>query len=232
MTYATEIGYVVSNKYTEYESAHKHPKGSTGGPDDVEDAVIMLYYGSHCVSGDCVDWADSAEFAEGSHWHLNTGLETGQTSHRHNIVTNATERWFPYDPITASQHTFSEEPDHDTTINQVLAHPHTGVAEGAHSDHTDPSIAAHSDHVITTESGATVDLTLGIVEEAGGTVMQLTVNGEDVTTVDGDGPDIVITGYCNTGNNTVELAPITGSNVKGGCTTQGRGVVFIESSKF
>jgi hypothetical protein len=77
-----------------------------------------------------------------------------------------------------------------------------------------------------------IDIALGIVEIAGGTVMQLTVNGEDVTTVDGDGTDIVITGFCATGSNTVEIAPILGSVAKGGATLEGRATVFIESSKF
>jgi hypothetical protein len=233
VTYATEIGYILSNKYTAYESNHVHPKGRTGDPDDTAWTLVPnIEYGSACADGACIKDIPTGEFAEASHWHLNTGLNTGQSSHKHDIVTSTTERWFPYDPITASQHTFTEEPDHDTTINQVPNHPHTAVAIAAHVNHVIGTQIAHGDHSIVTQAAAMIDMVLGIVEIAGGTTMMLTVNGEEVTTVDGDGTDIVITGFCATGSNTVEIAPIVGSNVKGGCTTQGRGVIFIESKKF
>jgi hypothetical protein len=201
--------------------------------------------GSDCASGKCVTGVYDSSFATSSHGHSNpnTGINGGHdhsigstgsgSSHRHPIqVGDALSRDYVHDPITISTFEVSTEPAHGHTINDVAAHPHTAVAIAAHANHVIGTQIAHGNHSIVTQAAAMIDMVLGIVEIAGGTVMQLTVNGEDVTTVDGDGTDIVITGFCNTGSNTVELVPIVGSNVKGGATLEGRGVVFIESSKF
>jgi hypothetical protein len=206
-------------------------------------SMVYLYMGSDCASGKCVTGVYDSSFATSSHGHSNpnTGINGGHdhsigstyggSSHRHTISTHAIALNYVRD-IQIGVVTSDEEPAHGTTINQESSHPHTSVAISSHANHVIGTQIAHGDHSIVTQAAAMIDMVLGIVEIAGGTVMQLTVNGEDVTTVDGDGTDIVITGFCNTGSNTVELVPIVGSNTKGGATLEGRGVVFIESSKF
>jgi hypothetical protein len=219
----SRAGYLVSQKYVYSAPNHTHPKGVTSLPDDTGDAIVGVVFGDSCASvGYCVDYVSWDTFAEDSHWHLNTGLNTGAGGlHEHNLYTATTVKENYIYAIGIGSNTASTDPDHTHTINYVAAHPHTGVYHGTHND-----------HVIVTAAASNVNLELGIIEVPGGTVMQLTVNGEDVTTVNGNGTDIVITGYCNTGSNTVELYPIVGSNTKGGATLEGRGILFIEAAKF
>jgi hypothetical protein len=210
----------------QYESAvqalnHHHSNPSTGSSSSNLNACTSIGYGSSCASGACVDAASTYFHSVALAGHTHTQGNTGDTDPsayidliEHNVVTAISD----YVISIPSQ---NEDPAHAHTINDVAAHPHTGVYHGTHSD-----------HVIQTAAASNVDLELGIIEVPGGTVMQLTVNGEDVTTVNGNGTDIVITGYCNTGSNTIELYPIVGSNTKGGATLEGRGILFIEAAKF
>jgi hypothetical protein len=119
-------------------------------------------------------------------------------------------------------HTINSVADHTHTINSVPDHPHTGVAE-----------PAHSDHVIATEAAGSVDLSYGIKEIAGSTIMELIVNGETVASnYNGDQTDIVITGYTSTGANTIEIQPAVGQNHKGSANIDGKGTIFIEAKKW
>ena len=248
---------ITTGNYTEYENNHVHPNPNTGsesdhshsfsdtsgGPSSTANAVYSLNSGCECSEacggGYCIVDTNRHAVGSGSHTHYvggttgsdgghshsigNTGQQTG-LGHRHPISNDDLYRNYMYDIcITANLWlTNEEDPAHAHTINYV----------GTHNDHVTPAVGTHNDHVIVSAPAETIDLTLGIVEEPGGTVMQLTVNGEDVTTIDGDGTDIVITGYCNTGSNTVELAPIVGSNTKGGASLEGRAILFLEAKKF
>jgi len=232
---------------TSASATHDHPVPSTDGPDDVADAVTDIFYGSNCDVGNCVDWADAGSFAEGTHWHLNTGKDTGSVAawhdhtqgitgggggHEHTLSTHAVPFLYMLD-FTLGVAASNTEADHTHTINIVPDHGHTGLAEPAHNDHLTPAEPAHSDHVIATEPGGDVDLTLGIVEVAGGTIMELIVNGETVASdYNGDQSDIVITGYTNTGSNIIELQPASGQNHKGSAFQIGTAKVFIEARKF
>jgi hypothetical protein len=226
LSFSIKTGYLVTSGYTDYESSHTHPKGSTGGPDDTANAVTGLSQGCECSEacggGHCITGTYVAGYAEDSHWHLNTGLVTGAgSSHRH-ILSTTTQGSFVLDDLYFTPFDVPTEPAHIHTINYVAAHPHTGVAEGAHSDHT-----------IVTEAAADIDLTFGIHEEAAGTTLELLVNSEVVaSSYVGDQTDIRIDGYLSTGNNTVEIRPIVGENAKkGSCTTLATGIFFIEAKK-
>jgi hypothetical protein len=263
LIYTYVSGYLPSAQYAAC-GYHSHTNPSTGGPSSTAHALTGLSLGSACTSGYCVSNTSDAAFASSTHGHsvgstssdsLTCGIPTlAWNSYVTNLQPSPFCSWTSDAETPAHKHTLNAVGNHNTPMNSVSAHPHTGVAEPAHNDHSYPAEPAHSDHsypaepahndhsypaepahsdhVIQTEPGADVDLTLGIVETPGGTVMQLTVNGEEVISIDGDGTDIVITGYCNTGANTVELYPIVGSNTKGGATLEGRGIVFIEASKF
>ena len=245
--------YVITSSITGYEFDHTHSNPSTGGisqshthtipatdgPDEVDDAVIGWMGGSACATGYCVDYMTKDGFAVDTHWHLNTDKNTGNQNrghthtqdptggggaHHHTLPTSAQELYVK--PISAKLTitlTGDDDPAHIHTINTVTAHPHTGVAEGPHSD-----------HVVTTEPGESVQIEYGIHEEAAGTTLELLVNSEVVASnYVGDQTDIRIDGYLSTGNNTVEIRPVVGENAKkGSCTTLASGIFFIEAKKF
>jgi hypothetical protein len=240
-----------TNPATGWGGSHSHSVGSTGGPSSTQQVAYQWTPGSSCTSGSCVVNISGTYVASSGHTHSNpnTGA-SGQHYHGQGATDSGGAHTHPAcDTNYDGAHTHEVSVWNDMEYNFVMhpinlsldlvvsaeespAHVHTINSVGTHNDHITPAVGTHNDHIIPTQSGADVDLTLGIVEEPGGTVMQLIVNGEDVTIVDGDGTDIVITGFCATGSNTVEIAPILGSNTKGGATLEGRGIVFIESSKF
>jgi hypothetical protein len=261
LSYWMTSGYILANKHTENESAHIHTNpntgyegghihsvGSTGGPDDTAWALVPnIVYGSACGSGACIQDIPTGNFAEASHFHSNpnTGVNGGHghsigstgsgSAHQHPIqVGDALSRDYVHDPITISTFEITTEPAHDTSINDVAAHPHTGVAEPAHSDHGITTESAHSDHTIVTQPAGDIDLTFGIHEEAAGTTLELLINSEVVaSSYVGDQTDINVTGFCGSGNNTVEIRPIVGENgKKGSCTSVSSAIVFIEAKKF
>jgi hypothetical protein len=223
-TYYTLEGYLLSTKYTHYESAHTHPKGSTGGPDDTDEAVTAVYMGSACESGWCVTNAPKSYFALGSHDHLNTGLSTGVgTLHRHSYpLASGTAFKFVRDPVTTY-----------VVLDTDLDHIHTHSLIVAHNDHLVSSQAGES-LTVPTEPGESVTVEYGIHEIAAGTTLQLLINSEVVaSSYVGDQTDIRIDGYLSTGNNTVEIRPIVGENTKkGSCTILAAGIFFIEAKKF
>jgi hypothetical protein len=253
MVLTLRSGYLPDSKDVSSESTHTHTNPSTGGisqshthtipatdgPDDVQDVVEGITWGEWC--GACNYWLvsaqDFAEVALSTHIHPNTGKTSGNQSrghthtqgvtgagstHGHTISTHAVLLNYMRDiqlGIVASD----TEPDHAHTINYVGDHPHTGVAE-----------PAHSDHVVTTEPGESVTVQYGIHEEAAGTTLELLVNSEVVaSSYVGDQTDVRIDGYLSTGNNTVEIRPIVGENgKKGSCTIVSSAIVFIEAKKF
>ena len=63
--------------------------------------------------------------------------------------------------------------------------------------------------------------------------MELIVNGETIASnYDGDQTDIIITGYTQTGSNTIEIQPKVSENSKGSVNMDGKGLVFLEARKF
>jgi hypothetical protein len=87
------------NNPTGYESAHTHSNPSTGsepnhthtipatdGPDDCDTAVIWIYAGTNCTVGNCIDGWNESSYALCSHWHPNSGKNTGSDGgHSHSI---------------------------------------------------------------------------------------------------------------------------------------------------
>ena len=219
---------------------HTHTYGTcTGGPDSTAYAIIAFGSGSSCGSGYCVDFndIDAASFADSSHDHYVSGTTGVATAHHHPVGATgkgsqhyhvlAYDLYYVIDPDTMTG-AFSlgvaatEDPAHAHVINGVSAHPHTGV-----------DVTAHTDHIIETEAAGDVDLDFGITEIPGGTVMMLIINGETVASdYDGDQTNIVITGYCGTGNNSIEIQPAVGQNSKGSTSMVGSGTIFIEAKKF
>lgn len=228
MVLTSTTGYLPTAKAVSTENSHTHPKGSTGGPDDVTDAVVGLTTGCSCSEacggGHCITGTVDDGFAQDTHYHLNTGLSTGVgTSHGHDITTHTGSRPYLTDIQLGLVGSATEDPAHAHTINSVADHPHTGIAEPAHSDHT-----------IVTEGAADVDLTYGVYEEAAGTLLELIINGETVgSSYSGDQTDIVISGFLTTGSNTVLLQPVSSEvGKKGSATFIGTGLVFIEAKKW
>jgi hypothetical protein len=219
----SRAGYLVSQKYVETEPNHKHLKGTTGLPDDTSSALIDVVYGSSCDIGECIQGKDWNSYAEDSHYHLNLGLYTDVAgSHNHNLYTATTIKENYIYAIGIGSNTASEDPDHDTIINAVSDH-NTHVVE----------TEAGESLTVETEPGASVELEYGIKEIAAGTIMMLIVNGETVASnYDGNQTDIVITGYTNTGSNTIELQPAVGQNHKGSASQVGTCTVFIEAKKW
>jgi hypothetical protein len=234
---------------------HTHSIPATDGPDDTRTVIGgeagEWDWGTACTLGSCVDSITGVSVADYAHWHLNTGKNSGSSgaAHTHNQGVTGTESAHTHTGGTTGQGTShmhnltcwgstpyvtdawmehniwisdNESPAHAHTINLVAAHPHTGIAE-----------AAHSDHVIATEPAGSVDLNFGIKEIAGGTIMELIVNGETVASnYNGDQTDIVITGYTSTGANTIEIQPAVGQNHKGGISMVGSAFIFLEAKKF
>jgi hypothetical protein len=226
-TYYTLSGYLLSTKYTGYESVHTHPKGCTGGPDDVADAITDLDYEKYCGDdgGYCIGYDSvTASFAEASHWHLNTGEYTGSgTSHRHDYpLASGTAFDYVRDPITTY-----------VILDTDLDHIHTHALIVAHNDHLVASQAGES-LTVATEPGESVTVEYGIHEIAAGTTLELLVNSEVVaSSYVGDQTNIRIDGYLSSGNNTVEIRPIVGENgKKGSCTILASGTLFLEAKKF
>ena len=269
-------GYLPDSKNVSYESSHTHTGGTTGagtahshsnpstgtastnhthsipatdGPDDVRDALVDILDGSACVSGYCQTGYTVLGFAEDTHWHLNTGKNSGSSgaAHTHNQGVTGTESAHTHSAGTTgagSQHRHvlsthavalnymrdiqlgvaasTTEPAHNTTINSV-------------ADHTNPITSEAGESLtVATEPGESVAVQYGIHEEAAGTTLELLVNSEVVaSSYVGDQTDIRIDGYLSTGNNTVEILPIVGENgKKGSCTVLGAGIFFIEAKKF
>ena len=111
-------------------------------------------------------------------------------------------------------HTESTDPDHYHDLDSVSTEPN--------HQHTVPNSNTEADHAHTTD--------YGVHEEAGGTTLELYVN--DVLVANnyvGDQTNINITGWVNTGSNTVKLQPITTDHVKGRAEISASVQIFIES---
>jgi hypothetical protein len=268
----SDLGFLPTSKTVSSESSHTHTNPATGtasvnhthsipatdGPDDVAWAVTSLQYGcecsagcggGHCVTGALTDY----QFARASHWHPNTGKNSGSSgaAHTHNqgvtgsagghnhTITTATpnERAYIWDVDLGYVEWTSDNEGivpHAHTGVDVNAHPHAGIAEPAHSDHAIPAETPHSDHAITSEAGGSLNIDYAIHEVAGNTNMELKINGESIgiyTT--SPQTEIRIDGWLNSGSNTIELQPEIGeNNKKGGATLVASGLLFVEPTRF
>jgi hypothetical protein len=242
-TLESDLGFLPTSKTVSSESGHTHPKGRTGAPDDSGHPIESLNYGCECSAacggGHCVTGVNVATYAKFSHWHLNTGLNTGTgTSHAH-VLTTATpnERAYVWDVDLGYVEWTSDNEGivpHAHTGVDVNAHPHAGIVEPAHGDHAIPAELPHSDHAVTNEAGGSLDIDYAIHEVAGNTDMELLVNGESVG-IYATAPqtEIRIDGWLETGNNTVLLQPKVGeNNKKGGATLSASGLLFVEPLRF
>jgi hypothetical protein len=210
---------------------HKHGKGTTGGPDDTVAVVDGLTYGCECSlpcgGGNCVTGVETHTVADQAHFHTNTGLDTDNATPA--ITLNA----FNATPLTdIDAYAFSVMSDDDNPILFPTGHIHTGEEELDHP-HAGILEAAHADHVIEVDVADPIDLLFDIHEIAGGTVMELIVNGEKVGEYATAQNEIRIDGYLNTGSNTIELQPIvTEIDKKGGATIKSTAILFYEPRKF
>jgi hypothetical protein len=206
---------------TGYENEHTHAQGATGAGSSHHHVISAVAVANAFIKDFSVSEATSG--AGSSHVHTQGATGAG-SEHYHELATTLYEvidpdtLWGTFDLGVAA----NEDPAHIHTINYVADHPHTGVAE-----------AAHSDHIVTTEPGEPVEVQYGIHEEAAVTTLELLVNSEVVASnYVGDQTDIRIDGYLSTGNNTVEIRPIVGENAKkGSCTILATGIFFIEAKR-
>ena len=245
---SSESSHTHSNPDTSFHSGHSHSFSDTsGGPSGTTSACVSIGYGSSCTTGACVDVSNTffQNVASAGHTHNVSGTTGGGgghdhsvgntgsgSSHSHTISTHATSLYYMRD-IHFQNISSDTEEDHTHTGIEQPAHDHAGVAEGAHSDHSITTQPSHGDHVIQTEPGADVDLDFGIKEIAAGTIMELIVNGETVgSNYDGTQIDVIITGFTQTGSNTIELQPVVGANSKGSADMDGKGFLFLEAAKF
>jgi hypothetical protein len=214
---------------------HRHLKGRTSGPDDTQYAYTQAGWDLWCDA--CNAWLinsfDHANFALGTHWHLNTGLYTGYTNPSGHIAAVYKQLIQSIDANAISEMSNNESPAHIHDGVYEPSHDHVGVYEGPHSDHATSAIPAHGDHLIVTEPGISgLALIYSIHEEAPGTTLELLVNDEKIGEYNTAQTEIRIDGYMNSGNNTIALQPIVGQNKKGSAKISGNGLLFVEPRKF
>ena len=267
----SDLGFLPTSKTVSSESSHTHTNPTTGtasqnhthsipatdGPDDTRTVIGGEYgewaWGTACTLGSCVDSITGVSVADSSHWHLNTGKNSGSSGaahthsqgvtgsaggHNHTITTaTPNERAYVWDVDLDYVEWTSENEGpipHAHTGVDYLGHDHDGIAEPAHSDHAIPAEPPHTDHAITSQVGGSLSLDYDIYEVAGNTDMELLVNGESVGTyATAPQTEIRIDGWLNSGNNTIELQPKVGeNNKKGGATLVASGLLFVEPVKF
>ena len=103
---------------------HTHSIPATDGPDDTGNAMVDYICGDLCADeGCCIQQAIESGFAEDTHYHLNTGKNTGSSgaAHTHNQGITGTE----------SAHTHSAG-----TTGAGSSHRHTVGDTQLESDHT------------------------------------------------------------------------------------------------
>jgi hypothetical protein len=215
-------------------TTHRHTRGKTSEGDDYAEALTLPDYGEWCDA--CSQWLitdfDWEYFSLASHWHLNTGLYTGYATPGGTISGFDSNFVYNINPYVLSKESNDDDPAHLHDGVYEPDHDHGGVAVDAHSDHLMDAIPAHADHLIAAVTGISVNLIYGIIEIAGGTTLELFINGEKIGEYATPQTELRIDGYLHKGTNTVQLQPIEGQNVKGSAEIQSSGLLFVEPIKF
>ena len=203
-------------------STHTHTQGDTGAPSATASVASSTH--THTVGntgGEAVHTHSIPDTGyEETHWHAVTGSTGGPSeAHQHSISGDGWHQHYIY--IVA-------DGGHTTTINTIdpLGHIADFSPGPEHDHYTD--IGSHDHNIVMGSHEHGIEY--GVHEEAGGTILELIVNGTTVAnTYEGDQTDILITGWLSKGTNTVELQPKVGQNYKGRAEIFASVQVFVES---